>query len=124
MLDGTPLTDMISAFESKAAFDVVGGYGGLIPEFFNYGPLDQYFFGKSPVTDDEARIYLLGCECGEVGCWPLTCVVDLQPDTVVWHSFQQPHRPNRDYLAFGRFTFDISQYNSAIQLLSTRFARH
>lgn len=57
----------------NGAFDPVGGYGGLIPESFNFGTLDRYFLGDFEPNSYFAEIggvYLLGCDCGEVGCWP------------------------------------------------------
>ena len=114
---GTPLPEMISAFEHEKHYEPAGGYGGLIPQYFNYGPLDRYFFGD---FDDGSyfarmgRIYVLGCECGEVGCWPLVARVKVDEDSVVWDSFQQPHRPGRDYADFGSFVFKRRLYRHAV----------
>jgi len=46
-IDGIPLTCLISDFEKSMKFEPVGAYGGLIPDFFEYGPLDKYFGGES-----------------------------------------------------------------------------
>jgi hypothetical protein len=74
-IDGTPLTTLISEFEtSNGHTDPAGGYGGLIPSYFNYGPLTPYFCGPTGGQgggDNDKEIYVLGCVCGEVGCWPL-----------------------------------------------------
>ena len=73
-VDGTSLAALVEIYErSKGYLDPAGGYGGLVPAYFNYGPLDQYLAGRSN-TDHWASlngIYILGCACGEVGCWPL-----------------------------------------------------
>ena len=37
-LNGASLTDMASAFECEHHFEPAGGYGGLIPQWFEYGP--------------------------------------------------------------------------------------
>jgi hypothetical protein len=69
-----PLPEMIASFEREHHFEPAGGYGGLIPEWFKYGPLDRYFLGDFDRDSYFARmdrVYLLGCQCGEVGCWPL-----------------------------------------------------
>jgi hypothetical protein len=45
-INGTALTGLVTAFESERHFDKVGGYAGIVPKFFNYGPLDRYFLGR------------------------------------------------------------------------------
>lgn len=116
-LDGTSLVELISSFEREMAFDIAGGYGGLIPRWFDYGPLDRYFFGDFKPDSYFAKkgcIYLLGCDCGEVGCWPLSAQVELGDDSVKWANFSQEHRPERDYSNFGPFVFNADQYRGAV----------
>src|SRR5262245_42822457 len=98
-VDGVMLTTLAEQFErSHGLNDPAGGYGGLIPEFLRYGPLDRYFLGKSEIlASTPGRIFVLGCQCGEVGCWPLTCLVNTRDSEITWQSFEQPHRPARDY---------------------------
>jgi hypothetical protein len=38
-------------------------------------------------------IALLGCDCGEVGCWPLESPVLVDDGPVTWRGFTQPFRP-------------------------------
>jgi hypothetical protein len=118
-VDGVLLTALAEQFEcSHGMIDPAGGYGGIIREFF--GPFDRYFFGKSETPDfpdAPTCIYVLGCECGEVGCWPLTCLVDAGDSEITWHSFEQPHRPARDYSSFGPFVFELEQYKEALRSL-------
>lgn len=120
-VNGVKLTILAEQFEqSHGLDDPAGGYGGLIPEFFRYGPLDAYFLGKSDAPyfeDTPGRIFILGCECGEVGCWPLTCLVDAGDCTIIWHGFENEHRPNRDYSEFGPFVFERDQYEEALRSL-------
>jgi hypothetical protein len=62
------LTLMVEEFEREHNYEPVGGYAGLVPSAFNFGPLDRYFMAENR---DEAYnkigYYLLGCNCGEVG---------------------------------------------------------
>ena len=97
VVNGTKLTDLISHFEQAQGFDIAGGFGGLIPGWFAYGPLDQYFLAEStePYWEQVKGYYLLGCNCGEVGCWPLVCRIRKLGDSVIWDEFRQPHRPKR-----------------------------
>lgn len=71
VVDGRALTDLVKELESNRGFD--------------FGPINEYFCKTE-------RISVLGCDCGEVGCWPLVCRVGMEGDTVTWHSFLQPHR--------------------------------
>jgi hypothetical protein len=99
-VNGTSLTEMISSFEREQQFEPVGGYGGLIPQRFKYGPLDRYFVGdfdQNSYFASMGSVYLLGCQCGEVGCWPLTARISASSESVVWDSFHQPQRRERDY---------------------------
>jgi hypothetical protein len=120
-VDGIMLTALAEQFEcSHGLTDPAGGYGGLIPEFFRYGPLDRYFLGKSETpyfASTPGRIFVLGCQCGEVGCWPLTCLVNARDSEITWQSFEQPHRPARDYSSFGPFVFELEQYEEALRSL-------
>jgi hypothetical protein len=123
-VDGVLLSSLAEQFEqSHGLTDPAGGYGGLIPEFFHYGMLDRYFLGQSETryfSSAPERIYVLGCQCGEVGCWPLTCLVITQDREITWLSFEQPHRPARDYFSFGPFVFDREQYEQALRSLPTQ----
>jgi hypothetical protein len=122
VLSGTPLTELISQFEREHGFGPAGGYGGLIPKSFAYGPLDCYFMGQAADSFWEQGYYLLGCgQCGEVDCWPLIARITKIGDTVVWNRFEQPHRPNRDYSSFGPFIFDAEQYKSAVAEIASQF---
>jgi hypothetical protein len=123
VVDGTPLPEIITAFEREQHFEPAGGYGGLIPEWFKYGALDHYFLGdfeKDSYFARLKRVYLLGCQCGEVGCWPLMARIRAEGESVVWDSFEQPHRKDRDYSGFGPFVFDLRQYREVVEALAKR----
>lgn len=117
-VDGKSLSATVTAFEHAQGYqDPAGGYGGLVPAFYRYGPLGPYFLGRAEnraTGAEPRRIYLLGCECGEVGCWPLTATVDVDDDTVRWVDLRQPYRPNRSYEAFGPFVFEREAYEQAL----------
>ena len=117
-IDRTPLTQLIDRFEAHAGMQPAGdAYGGLIPQFFRFGSMEDHFHGRS--TDAMGpKTPLLGCECGEWGCWPLMARITVADDLVTWDAFEQPHRPARDYTAFGPFQFDRHQYDDAVRELS------
>jgi hypothetical protein len=93
-----------------------GVYGGLIPAFFRFGRLADHFLGRWPGRSG-SKPPLLGCQCGEWGCWPLLARIRAVADSVIWDQFEQPHRPSRDYGAFGPFTFERQQYERALDAL-------
>ncbi|MGW7661186.1 hypothetical protein [Streptomyces sp. NPDC054756] len=117
-IDGTPLTELIDGFELAGGMKPAGdAYGGLIPEFFRFGPMEEHFLGRS-TSASGAKTPVLACECGEWGCWPLLARMTPAADLVVWDAFEQPHRPSRDYEAFGPFRFARASYEDALRTLS------
>jgi hypothetical protein len=120
-IDRRALSELIAEFESRNGMEPAGGYGGLIPEFFNYGALDRYFIGNASGDNWEgiAGVYVLGCNCGEVGCWPLVCQINAA-DQVTWNDFRQPHRPMRNYSNFGPFVFERVQYEVSVKDMLAR----
>jgi hypothetical protein len=121
-IDGRSLLDLIDHFELDAGMRPAGGaYGGLIPAFSRYGPLDEHFLGnENPGLGPKTAV--LACECGEVGCWPFMTRITPTGNLVVWNGFEQPHRPTRDYTTFGPFLFDHDQYDSALAALAEDIA--
>lgn len=114
-VDGVLLTDLIDRFESVADMRPRGDhYGGLVPAA--HAPFGEHLLGRAAGS----RVPLLGCSCGDGGCWPLLAGIFASEDAVVWKDFEQPHRPSRDYTGFGPFRFDRVQYDSAVQELLTR----
>jgi hypothetical protein len=116
-IDKVSLVDLVSGFEHAARYDVPGSYAGIVLDHFDYGDLTAYLTGQpdSAYCAKSGVIALLGCECGEVECWPLEARVLIDDDLVTWQGFAQPHRPKRDYRGFGPFTFRRSQYERAVR---------
>jgi len=120
IVNGVRLTVLVEEFERERNYEPVGGYAGIVPTHFNFGPLDQYFLATSPDPPFAGKHWLLGCECGEVGCWPLETRIVTNEREIIWEGFKQPFRPERDYSSFGPFRFDHDQYRqSVIELAST-----
>jgi hypothetical protein len=121
VVNGVNLTRLIEEFEHAHQFEPVGGYAGLVLTTFNYGPLDIYFLGQTNIEYFETGGYhLLGCSCGEVGCWPLNASISQLETRIVWDRFRQPHRRDRDYSTFGPFSFNFDQYRAAVQELAAK----
>ncbi|WP_308285868.1 hypothetical protein [Actinoplanes hulinensis] len=116
-VDDVSLVELVAGYERASGFDVPGTYAGLVLDHFNVGDLTAYLMGEpeSAYRANRGVIALLGCDCGEVGCWPLESRVVLEKDLVTWRGFTQPFRPQRDYGSFGPITFRRNQYDRAVR---------
>ncbi|EFV14276.1 hypothetical protein [Segniliparus rugosus] len=121
VVDGTSLVELAAQYEARAGFVPSGGYAPLTS---SPGTLLAYYLGET--SDDmlfgEGKTALLGCSCGEAGCWPFCCRIQVSRNSVTWSGFGQPFRPERDYEGFGPFVFDRGEYEAALAAL-TRAAR-
>jgi hypothetical protein len=114
VVDGELLTGLVDEFEMAEGMQPAGGaYSGLIPAFFRFGPLDEHFHGRS-TNAMGPKTALLGCACGEWGCWPLMARIVVTKGWVTWDAFEQPHRPGRDYGSLGPYRFPRRQYDAAL----------
>ena len=115
VVNGRSLIDLVADFEKARRWELAGDYSGLVPASFSFGDLTQYYLGRAARQwPGPGRAWLLGCDCGEVGCWPLDARIDVTDDLVLWQDFHQPHRAARDYRSFGPFVFDRSEYDRAV----------
>lgn len=115
MVNGCSLIDLVADFETSRGWELAGDYSGLVPASFRFGDLTRYYLGRAARQWPEpGRAWLLGCDCGEVGCWPLDARIEVTDDLVMWQDFQQPHRPERDYRSFGPFVFGRKEYDRAV----------
>ncbi|WP_405062594.1 hypothetical protein OG474_13395 [Kribbella sp. NBC_01505] len=113
LVNGVSLIELVARYERNEGLKPADGYAGLVL----YGDLPSGL--RAYLTGGPGTPYaLLGCDCGDMGCWPLAAQIHADADTVTWDSFRQPHRPEWDYSGFGPFTFDRAQYDEALQLLN------
>jgi hypothetical protein len=83
VVDGRPLTELVTEFESRQGHSPAGDYAGLVPDHFRFGNLARYFLGQEDGQwPKPGYARLLGCDCGEVGCWPLEARIIADPETV------------------------------------------
>lgn len=124
IVNGVPFTRIVEEFESERGYHPAGGYAGIVPDHFNFGPLDKYFLGaENHSYFSGGRVYLLGCQCGEVGCWPLEATLRMTKNEMVWDEFSQPFRPDRDYLSLGPLVFRLEDYLLAVNTLYSQFGQ-
>ncbi|HST64214.1 MAG TPA: hypothetical protein VLM05_03405 [Mycobacteriales bacterium] len=115
-VDGVSLVELARRVESGPARadrqpDLAGAYAGLVVGDARW---QDWYSGADPqVWFGDGDSCLLGCTCGETGCWPLTATVTVGPDTVVWDHFRTGHR-RWDLAALGPFTFSRAAYDAAL----------
>ena len=112
--------------ESKP--DLAGSYVGLPPEDI-FSPSRRLLGEPSTYYDhdhSEDKLAVLGCVCGEPGCWPLLVRITVEENVVIWDGFEQPFRSKGPYsISEGRaipweydllrpFVFDKAQYLSEL----------
>lgn len=124
-LDGVNLVELVRDFEmpmaaAEGAPSIAGGYVGIAAA--SHLPPSKHFLGiHSPPRREGAKTDILWCrDCGEAGCWPLLTRISVDNNRVTWSQFEQPYRSDNGvqtpwtYDDFGPFTFDRSQYESAL----------
>jgi hypothetical protein len=116
-VNGTSLIELARRVELGPASvqrerNLAGAYAGLVvdeQEQWQHWYLDdqpQSWFGDGDSC-------LLGCICGDTGCWPLTAKVTVTESEVSWAEFRTGHRA-WDLRRLGPFTFERAQYDAAL----------
>lgn len=120
-VNGRNLVDILREVELPFATregrpDLAGSYVGLPPEeVFLPSPRllgEPATFYDRDGTED--KVSVLGCGCGDVGCWPFRVKIALRDDVVLWSDFEQPHRRAWRYDELRPFVFDRARYLSAL----------
>jgi hypothetical protein len=97
--------------------DIAGGYAGLAAWRLR-GRLRDHFLGEERshlYCGPREKTVLLGCTCGEPGCWPLMARVEVSPWEVRWDEFEQPHRRGRwSHATLGPFVFGRGLYEATL----------
>lgn len=120
-VNGTSLIELARRVEREPAAadgqpDLAGAYAGLVV----YGPASRSWAGLFLDTGGADTWFgdgdssLLGCTCGDTGCWPLTALVVIDDDTVTWSHFRTGHR-DWDLGDLGPFRFQRAAYESALR---------
>jgi len=92
---------------------LAGSYAG-VPRYNDILWPSRHFLGEpEPSWFEDGDTVLLGCECGEWGCWPLTAKVEVTDALVTWSGFRNGHR-DWDLSGLGPYVFDRDQYERAL----------
>jgi hypothetical protein len=96
---------------------IAGSYEGLALAVVEH-PSDHYRGRPTLSWFEDGDTVLLGCECGEWGCWPLTADIKYGEQLVRWSNFRNGHRADWGLSGLGPFEFDRTAYDAAIQQLT------
>ena len=120
LVNGRPLEDLAREVERPFAEaeghpGLAGGYMGLLWGEVGSGP--EHFLGSpAAIWFEDGDTVLMGCQCGEWGCWPLTADISVEDASVRWSHFRNGHR-DWDLTGLGPFRFERSQYERALAVL-------
>jgi hypothetical protein len=108
-------------FATREGSPRIAGAYSCLPAHRVYLPSRHFFGEPDPIySDGKGRTYVLECECGEPGCWPMAVRIEVREKEVLWADFQQPHRQTSSkkggwrYGALNSFTFDRQIYERAL----------
>ena len=127
VINDRDLRDIVRAVElpfatQEGSPQIAGAYAGLPPEIVFLPSRHLLDRPDALYSEDDSRVHVLGCECGEPGCWPLAVHVDVRDHEVVWRDFHQPHRGPEakagcwKYDAMPEFRFDRKSYERALSV--------
>lgn len=116
-LSGVPLAELLRGVELPAArrrghASLAGDYAGLTGDAVRWP--GRHYLGEPHESLSGRDSVLLGCTCGDTGCWPFSAVVHLGEDTVVWTDYAHGFL-DADYCELREFTFDRAQYEDAVR---------
>jgi hypothetical protein len=119
VVDGVPLAEHARRQELRPARAanqpaLAGAYAGLVvgvdAASDDWRP---WYLGQGTSWFGDGDTCLLGCRCGDTGCWPLTARVEIGPAIVRWHGFRTGHR-DWDLSGLGPFVFERRAYEQAL----------
>ena len=129
IVDGRDLVERLREYEKPFAIrenapQIAGAYSGIDVEWIT----PNHFLGQcDPMHacgENDERVALLECECGNAGCWPFAARITVTDTTVRWSDFEQPHRKTDasagwwDYSDFGPFEFARDAYETELMKIS------
>jgi hypothetical protein len=115
-VDGVSLVELARRVEARPAGasgepGLAGAYAGLVVGEARWQ--DWYSGARPQVWFGDGDSCLLGCVCGDTGCWPLTPRVTVDARRVVWDRFRTGHRA-WDLAALRPFAFSRRTYDTAL----------
>jgi len=95
---------------------LAGAYEGLLRS--EIGEARKHYLGNGRKRYQSGKkTAVLGCNCGEPGCWPFLVSIVADNKFVHWSEFEQPHRKSWMYDTVAPLIFDRHQYETAIMAI-------
>ncbi len=118
-IDEVSLVELTRRVEASAAAvhgeaKLAGNYAGLVVDGHSHDWTGWYRNDHPQTWFNDGDSCLLGCRCGDTGCWPLTTRISLDERQVTWSHFRTGHR-SWNLSALGPFTFNRRDYDHALQ---------
>lgn len=125
-INGRSLRDLARAVELPEARrtrerGLAGSYAWLPGHAVGWRAEHFLGIGREPRLAD-GDTWVLGCQCGDWGCWPLLARIEVADSDVTWSGFRQGHR-DWDLGDLGPFHFGRAAYERAVAELATGLAR-
>lgn len=120
LINGRPLVELVRPIELPHAAaegnpQLAGDYSPLV--LWDIDRDGKHFLGQPVATwFEDGDTVLMGCPCGEWGCWPLTVQIEVNAQTVRWAGFRNGHR-DWDLSDLGPFEFDRVDYEAAVSVI-------
>lgn len=108
MVNGRSLIDYVKEIEAEYNSGLAGLYDGIRPDRLLKGLKNAAPGGES---------YILECDCGVPGCWPVVMYIMQTENSYIWKNFRHDHRDEWDYSNMPIFEFDREQYEKALDTL-------
>lgn len=118
-VNGTSLIELARRVELGPATeqgepDRAGAYVGLTIGVTQLVDWEHWYLNDQPQSwFGDGDSCLLGCPCGDTGCWPLTAKITMANNQITWSRFRTGHR-SWDLRTLRPFTFRRNQYQAAL----------
>lgn len=127
-INGENLNELMRRYEIQFEPSIAGGYEGLNIEYLKN--IEEHFFGKlneNDIYNYDGKTLVLGCNCGEPGCWPLIVRITEEDEVIIWSEFEQPFRDEEsaggywDYTNFKSLEFNKQLYEEQLKAICKKF---
>jgi hypothetical protein len=92
------LIDILKDYEKQFGENNPGKYDGICIYYFDDIDIIKHFMGeadKKNILNYTGKTQILGCTCGEPGCWPFLIKINISGNVIIWNEYEQPFRSKK-----------------------------